>query len=79
MYFLNCFSDPTFFSYILLVIKVDNPKSSHLEGVGCVNLVLKKKKKRESDMYEERCPLNSRDSDTVSCGRLCKLLFVVSL
>lgn len=61
------------------MIKVDNPKSSHLEGGGlCKFSVKKKKKKRESDMYEERCPLNSRDSDTVSCGRLCKLIFVVS-
>lgn len=60
------------------MIKVDNPKSSHLEGGGLCTFSIKKRKKRESDMYEERCPLNSRDSDTVSFGRLCKLLFVVS-
>lgn len=29
---LKLFSDPTFFSYILSVIKVDNPKSSHWGG-----------------------------------------------
>lgn len=78
VYFLYCFQIKPFFHTFcqwsrLIILKVHIWKE-----VGCVNLVLKKRKKRESDMYEERCPLNSCDSDTVSCGRLCKLLFVVS-
>lgn len=57
------------------MIKVDNFKS--LYG-GLCKFSIRKKKKGESDMYEERCLLNFCDSDIVFCGRLCKLLFVVS-